>query len=206
MPKFEHAPPDTSRQSGLRLIRTPAAKPLVLVLSCQRLIGCATHWYANRTVPCEAPGCDPCDEGYPWRWHAYLTGIDPSSLEHVIIEFTARAIDPLDEYFRRHKTMRGCIIQATRASAKSNGRVLIRCKPADLAKIDLPKEPNIPKLLCHIWGLPEDAVYQRADPDGRDRIKLNKDAPSAVHHAPTPPLHMHDPGDNGEKEPTIPPG
>lgn len=200
MPKFEHAPPPQSRQSGLRLVRTPTNRPISLVLTCDRLIGCSTHWYANRTVPCEAPECRPCEEGYPWRWHAYLSGLETATLEHLLIEFTARAIDPLDEYFRRHKTMRGCLIQAQRAQQRPNARVLIRCRPADLAKFDLPRAPNVPALLCHIWGLPEDAVTTGRRQPTRDSIHIHAEGASTVHKPPHPPsrVPIPSPDDNGD--------
>lgn len=185
MPRFDPAPPEGARQSGLRLIRTPAARPIVLICTSHRITGCATHWYSQRTVPCEAPGCPACDEGFPWRWHAYLSALHPVTLEHLILELTARAVDPLQAYETAHGTLRGCQFEAARVNQKPNGRVLIRTRPADLAKIRLPEPPNIERLLCHIWGLPETAVYGRGDPDGRDRIKLNKDAPSPVHVMPS---------------------
>lgn len=181
MPNWDHSPPPDAARPGLRLTRTPAGRPFRGVVTCERLIGCATHYFNNRTIPCEAPGCAACDEGMSWRWHAYVSCIDLSSHEHVVFELTAAAASRLQEYQGRHGTLRGCDFQASRANNRHNGRVLVVTRPADLNKIALPDAPNIPAVMCHIWNIPTTAVYQRPDPDGRDRIKLNKDAPSAAH-------------------------
>lgn len=198
MPNWDHQPPADATRPGLRLTRTPPGRPFKGIVTCERLIGCATHYYNNRTIPCEAPGCPACDEGMSWRWHAYVSCIDETNHEHVIFELTAASAQRLQEYQERHGTLRGCEFLATRANNRHNGRVLIRTQPANLAKIHLPPEPDIPAVMCHIWNIPTSAAYSRPDPDGRDRIKLQKDAPSAAHaskpsfqHAKVPDGNTH---------------
>lgn len=154
MPRWSNEPPPNPRGPSLRLIRTPAAGKLTAIVTCDDLIGCNTHYWRNRTVPCEAPACDACDQGYSWRWHAYLTCLALDTNEHVILELTATAADPLFLYRETYKTLRGCMIQASRPSSTRNGRIELRTKPANQAQITLPREIDVPAALCHIWSIP----------------------------------------------------
>lgn len=87
---------------------------------------------------------------------------------------TAQAATVFQEYYERHGTLHGAAIKATRLNNRPNGRVIIHAKPADLAKINLPKCPNVAKLLCHIWNIPEPAAEESehmSRPPARD-LKL----------------------------------
>ena len=153
MPLFSNAPPTDDNQHGFRLIRTPASPPFRATVISENLVGCPTHYVANRTIPCESPHCDPCESGIGWRWHGYLLVQIQATTETVIFETTAAASKNFKAYYERHGTTRGCFFQATRANQKPNGRVLIQCKPADLAQINLPQPLDLIKLLCHIWNI-----------------------------------------------------
>ncbi|KKL63923.1 hypothetical protein LCGC14_2170260, partial [marine sediment metagenome] len=78
MPIFSHTPPDQGHGPSLRLRRTPGPGTLTATVTCERLIGCPTHFYQRRTVPCEGDACQACSEGYPWRWHGYISARDRS--------------------------------------------------------------------------------------------------------------------------------
>ncbi len=179
MPRFDsQAPPDLGR-SGYRLVRTPAAHALTAHVISDRLIGCPTHFVGNRTIPCERPSCDPCESGVPWRWHGYLAIVIDATQEIVIFETTAKASAAFVDYYERMNTTRGCHMKAQRVNGKHNGRVLIQCKPADLAKIHLPESPNVEKVLCHIWNIPENQV-NKSDSMTRppaDNIEVDRDRP-----------------------------
>lgn len=155
MPTFDSQPPKDLGRSGYRLIRTPAAHPLVGHVLSEKLVGCNTHFVGNRTIPCEPPNCDACDSGVPWRWHGYLAIVIEPTKEIAIFECTARAAECFAAYFQRYGTTRGAHFKAQRLNARSNGRVLIQAKPADLAAIHLPPPLKVEKLLCHIWNVPE---------------------------------------------------
>jgi len=73
---------------------------------------------------------------------------------------TAKASDTFTQYYERYGTIRGAAFKAYRLNQKANGRVLIQAKPADLAKVTLAPEPDVQKLLCHIWNIPENQVIQ----------------------------------------------
>jgi hypothetical protein len=182
MPIFSNEPPPDSDRPGFPLTRTPAAHAFLGIITSDDLVGCPTHFYRNRTMPCDGEGCEPCHKGYTWRWHGYFSCVDQSNHEHVIFEVTATASDPLREYRKLNDTLRGCLFKAARRGHKYNGRVIIICKPADLAGVLLPAAPNIPKILCHIWNIPSNeatvvgrshghpqVITTPADGDGRPR-------------------------------------
>lgn len=160
MPHFSNEPPPEARRPGIRLVRTPAGRPIVAVITSDDVVGTPTHFYKHRTLPCEGVDCEACRAGYPWRWHGYISCVDESTHEHVLFEFTAKASDYFKAYKKQHGTLRGCLFHAARAGQRYNAPVIIRCRPADLAGRSLPQQLNIPPLLCHIWNvaveIPED--------------------------------------------------
>lgn len=154
MPQFSSEPPQDEQRSGLRLIRTPAAAPIHGYVISNELSGCPTHFANNRTQPCETPNCPFCESGIGWRWHGYFLALIHATQETVIFEITAYTSDAFKDYFKRYGSLRGAAFKCARANGKSNGRVLAQLKPADLTRVDLPRDRNIRKLLCHIWNVP----------------------------------------------------
>ena len=154
MPHWQKEPPSLEHGLPFRLIRVPPKDTLRGVVTCLDIIGCCTHFLGNRTLPCEGPDeCKACADGYAWRWHAYVSLIKSDSLEHVILELTANASDPLRNYARLKQTVRGCYIKANRPSGRPNGRIIVSCKPTDEQRTRLPDPPNVQRILCHIWGV-----------------------------------------------------
>lgn len=177
MPNFTNGPPTQAASAGLRLVRTPPAGKLTAIITCQDLVGCPTHFYQRRTIPCESPNCAACDAGHAWRWHGYVTATDIKTNEHFIFEMTAQAAEPFTEYKARHKTLLGCLFEASRLGDHHNGRVLIRCKPANLTQINIPKAPDVIGCLCHIWNIPrpEAAIEGTCKQNARIAINRNPD-------------------------------
>jgi len=102
------------------------------------------------------------------------------SNEHVLFEVTAQASEQFTEYHKRHSTLLGCQFRAERAGGKSNGRVLIRTKPADLAKVNLPKPPDIVKALSHIWNISTRDITEQGIQKGTPRLNVQQtDKPTA---------------------------
>lgn len=170
MPNFETTPPEDIGRSGYRMVRTPTAAALTGYVLSENLTGCRTHFVGNRTIPCEAPDCDPCASGVPWRWKGYLAAMLNPSNEIVLFEITARAATVFAAYFERYGSTRGAAFKAIRVNQRANGRVLIQAKPADLEKINLPKSPDVQAVLCHIWNIPENQV---TTPDHKPRKPFN---------------------------------
>ncbi len=172
MPNFTNAPPDEGRGPALRLIRTPAPGKLIATVTCKRLVGCPTHFYQRRTIPCDNPGCPACESGHSWRWHGYVSAVNHQTHEHFIFEMTAQAAEPFTRYHERHDTLHGCIFIATRLGGHHNGRVLIQCKPQDLTGVQLPPPPDMIKSLCHIWNIPTPQVKVDGILKGNDRLRV----------------------------------
>lgn len=154
MVHWQNQPPKDQAGYAHRIVRTPPDKPLTAIVTCTDVVGCATHFISNRTVPCEGPDtCSHCADGYSWRWHGYVSALDIATLEHFLFEFTKAAADTFRNYMTLHGNMRGCYFQAKRPSARRNGRVVIACKRIDEQRHRLPDPLNVRRILCHIWNV-----------------------------------------------------
>lgn len=154
MPIWTRDPPDDASPYVFRIVRTPAASPIVGIITCDEAVGCSTHFVHHRTVPCEGPRtCPHCNEGHSWRWHGYVSAMLTPSLEHVLFEFTATASDAFKNYRLLHQRLRACRFRAYRPSKRNNGRVVIQTSPGDPNLVRLPDPPDIRRLLCHIWNV-----------------------------------------------------
>jgi len=173
MPDFTNSPPPDSHSPGISLIRTPGNRPLVAIVTSDDLVGTNTHYYHNRTTPCEGQNCPICQEGYSWRWHGYLSCVDQSSHEHVLFEMTAQASDPLRAYRKQYGSLRGCLFKATRQANRYNGRVTIQTRPADLTDKTLPRGANLTAMLCHIWNIPLPEAEITGRVKDHPRIRVN---------------------------------
>jgi len=170
MPNWSNVPPVNESTFALRIVRTPADKPLEAIVTSLEIVGCPTHFLQNRTVPCEGTDtCPHCIEGHSKRWHGYLACILVDGLEHCLFEFTKVMAQPFTTYQAVYATLRGCRFQARRPSKRHNGRVVIKCKRADEAESRLPPPPNVKKILCHIWNIQHQPAGDWQDQDPLSR-------------------------------------
>lgn len=181
MPRWSNAPPKGSDQPSFRIIRTPADKSLTAIITSPDIVGCATHFVQNRTVPCEQDDqkgivCQHCAAGHSWRWHGYLSAILTTSHEHVLFEFTGPPSDTFRNYLLHAGSLRGCLFTARRPSGRPNGRVVIACKSIDQTTLRLPAPPNIRNILSRVWNIQSDNVTPC--PSSRPPIKNSNVAPS----------------------------
>lgn len=172
MPAWTNTPPSPAAPRSLTLLRCPAGKTLSLISTSSDLIGCATHYWAGRTQPCEAEHCEPCTKGMPARWHGYLACLDPATRETYIFECTSAAAEKFLEYRNAYGTMRGMHFNARRAKNSANSRLLLQCTPADQARIRLPDEPDVAAILMMIWRLPQAAIAITPDATGSADLHL----------------------------------
>jgi len=175
MSLFTNEPPADPRGKTLTLCRTPANKPLTAICTSDQIVGCPTHYWHGRTVPCFQPSCTPCNEGMPWRWHGWVGCYLTRAHQHVLFEMTAQATEAFKSYRQSNGTLRGALFEATRPSKQANGRLLIRLRSADLSGISLPDEPNVIAILSILWNISTGEIQT-----GR----LNKDLPSMAIHTP----------------------
>lgn len=173
MPNWTSVPPTDDSHHAYTLKRTPSNRPLLAIVTSDDLLGCDTHYWGGRTVPCERPECKACQASIPYRWHGYVALWDPNTREQFLFEFTARAATALVDYRRTYGTLRGAAICAQRTKQTKNARVEIRCKPADLAKHTLPTAPDLRLALAVIWQLPHRAIDEEPGLDGRPQVRVN---------------------------------
>jgi len=167
MPIYSNTPPTDPRGRAFQIVRTPTGKPLVGIITSEDLVGCYTHFWQRRTMPCERDNCEACGNGIPFRWHCYQSAYLKTTHLHCIFECTAQAAEQFVEYREAHGTIRGCLFTASRMNYAPNARIIITTRPANLAEIQLPKPPDICKVLAILWNLPIPDV--RADRRGTKR-------------------------------------
>jgi hypothetical protein len=197
MPHYTDTPPEPDHRFNLPLRRTPTTGHITAIATTAHLLGTNTHFWGGRTVPCEDPDCEPCRQGIPFRWHAYLGAILTATLEQIIFEVTSHGVDPFIAYRATYGTLRGCLFEAHRQGSCANGRVIIRCRPADLAKLPLPAEPDLVAILAKIWNLPTTALDAPVHSDGVADVQLN---PAPVHRMRDILNEGRRPHENGRKK------
>ena len=63
MPHFSSNVPVDPRGPAYPIVRTPISRPLVAIVTSPNLVGCYTHYWKGRTIPCEGPECPLCMAG-----------------------------------------------------------------------------------------------------------------------------------------------
>jgi hypothetical protein len=132
----------------------------------------------------------------PRRWHAYLSAWTSQPAYHYLLELTRNAIDPLLLYRKDHGTIRGCYYEARRSGPAKNSRLLLTCRPADLAGLHLPPEPNLIHCLAVIWSLPAAAIRVAGADDRAAEAVVSHAVATAAATAPT--ILQSRPRSNGE--------
>lgn len=165
MPNWSHAPPPDPRGPSLPILRTPPNGTINAIVTSDDLIGCNTHFWRGHTVPCEAPECDACLNGMPYRWHGYIAAFKASTSVHMIFEFTAQACEAFRTYRRAHGTLRGCQFIASRWGSKPNGRVVIKTQPSGMPPNLIPTAPDLTRCMAIVWNIP----FQDVTLDGIQR-------------------------------------
>ncbi len=175
MPTYSDRPPAPDAERALPIRRTPANGQLVAAVTSPELIGTNTHFFGGHTVPCEAPDCEACGKGVPWRWHGYVAAIQAQTRMHFIFEFTAQAGEIFRDFYKLNSTLRGCVFCAERMHHRANGRVILSCKPGDLAQLNLPAPPDLEACLAIIWHVPKGATDVARDEHGQPHIHIDPD-------------------------------
>lgn len=158
MPNWSSEIPKEEKAYGFDLRRTPPDKALNAICIQEDLIGVFTHFFHGRTTPCEGTACDACAANQPARWHGYVAAFDPRTHEQFIFEFTLKPASAFKVYRDTYGTLRGCLFDAYRPKRTKNSRVVIRCKPVDLTKIQIPQPIDLVRALSTVWQLPWDAM------------------------------------------------
>jgi len=170
VPNWTNDPPATSSDFSFRLVRVPAFKTLRAIILCTHLTGCRTHFFKGHTIPCEEKGCEACDQGLYYRWHAYVPAVCQPGGEKIILELTAQAAEQLQPSLDEYRTLRGIEIVAERPAKRPNGRIRITCAPGLRPETSLPHCPNVILTMQHIWGLDDTMLASTPSKFGSNRI------------------------------------
>lgn len=181
MPTFSHDIPKEEKSYGFDLRRTPADKPLEAICIQEDVIGCFTHFYRCRTMPCEGAECPACADNQPSRWHGYVACFDPKNHDQFLFEFTLKPAAAFKQFRDTYNTLRGCHFHAYRPKRTKNARIVIRCKPADLTRITIPEPIDMVRALCVIWQLPANAFSEREAMDQHETIAADSNALDAMY-------------------------
>jgi hypothetical protein len=171
MPTWRNDLPTEQKHMGFDIRRTPQAGAVHGIITADDILVCDTHFFHGRTSPCERPqtdhpstdcvgSCPACAQAIPYRSHVYISCFDANRHEHFIFECTTHAAKPLAEYRAANKTLRGCILHATRPKGAKNSRVVIETNTANLAKLTIPAPPDLTLALSIIWRLAKNAISE----------------------------------------------
>ena len=106
MLQFSSQPPMESTRSAFRLVRTPSKGKLALFITSDSLLGCWTHFFGGRTVPCTGDKCEACQALASTRWHGYVAALEVKTAEPVVFEITGGGAEQLAAYRAKHGTLR----------------------------------------------------------------------------------------------------
>jgi hypothetical protein len=153
---FQRRPSEGVKPQQWRIKRCGATEKLIGVCLSHDIFGCYTHWYRGRTMPCvDEKTCEACLQGVEKRWHSWFAGMLRNSEEKLIIEITARSVEPFDTFFCEHRTLRGANFELSRPSSRKNGKVHVRLKMSAVPSEQLPKAGGLEQMLLRMWEVPE---------------------------------------------------
>jgi len=190
-PNWINRPPVPTEFAGLRLIRVGTAKHFEAIITSDHMIGCLTHFYKRRTIPCTAPDCQADCDGVPARWHGYLSVLCTRTRTHYVLELTALAAVPVAEFDDAKGSLRGAMLDATRLGNKPNGPVSCVISPSSADLRTLPRAVHLERFLATIWHLnpAREDVGPNPPPGPNIRNSLLADPPTSSTEPLRFPLH-----------------
>lgn len=193
MGDWESTPPATDSMGGVRLVRTPASGAARGIILSDELIGRATHYDGRRTVPCAKLNCEMCTKGLPWRWHGYVALWLITQQERVILELTAQSSQRLVDHHKTYGSLRGFDLMVCRPKGKTNSRIQVVLGLKRQPETLLPPCPDVPTIMCYIWGVApapgqdvrniigrREIVLEPQNHEGNGRPSLSRDGVSGA--------------------------
>jgi hypothetical protein len=165
MPHWTNNAPDEADRYTATLIRVKPGRPIRGICASPHMLGCWTHWFGGRTIPCDQPDCIPCESQTSRRWHAYLHLWSPASHHSAILEITALAARELEPYIEQHHTLRGAEIDVQRSNQRPNSPLIIVARPADLQRFQLPEPLDIIAAMSRMWEVNVSRAKRLTTPD-----------------------------------------
>ncbi|WLD12649.1 hypothetical protein [Planctellipticum variicoloris] len=163
MPEFTWSNrPSELPHSNIPILRVKPGFPIRGTILSHDIQGAELH-FGGRSVPHTDPSdlCDGCQRGQPRRWEGYLALWSQGKGSIGVLAIPPGAVPQFAAYLELHGTLRGAVLVATRAGNKPNGRIVAEIARGELAMNQLPREPDVCRILAHIWGLDRTEVSQR---------------------------------------------
>lgn len=152
---FQRRPDEGIKPKQWRLRRCRAGERLVGMCLSGDVIGGYTHWFRGRTIPCLGDElCEACPQAIAKRWHAWFGALINKQTERVIIEITLGAMQPFDEWRRKHTTLRGAIFELSRKDSRANGELFVKLRHSNSELVDVPHCEHLREMLFRMWEVP----------------------------------------------------
>jgi hypothetical protein len=111
------------------------------------------HFWNNRTIGCTGDECEACGKNRAKFWEGYFAALQANTLARLIVRVTEKIGGQINLWLANHKTMRGAQLELDRPSRTPNGRIRLQIAEGLADVPDRIVEPDMHKLLCHIWRL-----------------------------------------------------
>lgn len=159
---FQDEPQAEASGQMYRIVRTPKKGNLSGILLSERHIGAPTHYWGGRTIICRKLTCPACKEGNAPRWYGYAPLWSVKSKAIAIVEWTAKAHEPIKNWLTEHGNFLGCQLSLERVGNKANGRLHARICSGDYSKELLPEPADIKAMLLTMWGVTPEQQQEMA--------------------------------------------
>lgn len=167
-PLFARRPAEILEGRNLDIVRVPQGRMVTGIMLSHDSIGCYTHWWGGRTVPCYQQNCKACADGGEKRWCSWLAVRNRGGGAILMLELPSAASAETYRFFREVRTFRGWGYQMQRVGKRANARLRIKWDDHRHDPATLPKAPCLAPILRNMWRVPDGALLSTPD----DRINI----------------------------------
>lgn len=160
---FAEAPLPQGQPRFVRLVSPKVGQDERVVSHSSRLYGIWTHWLCGRTHPCLSPvlPCPGCAEFNPRRWKGYLAGWSYTHHCRCLAEFPADTVRATVSLRDPGVSLRGAALLMRRIGPNPNSCVVARVTLSAEAIRTSDPDPDVPALLCRLWGVEIPAAHHQ---------------------------------------------
>lgn len=153
--EWEDSPSAEQRVRRWTIVRAPEKGKASFLCLSGKLVGCRTHFFGNRTVPCLGRLCAACEAGKEWEWHGYLACVRGGTKAREIVEIRGAVGGQIHDEYCKRRSLRGMMFSLRRNEQRSNGRVVVDFTGwADDMK-QYEEVEGLRKILCTMWRVDE---------------------------------------------------
>lgn len=139
---------------GIQLIRCPPKGLRSAFVISHQPVTVPTHWWGGRTTPCvksDDKPCPACEKQTRIDFKTYMfICLDPPG-RPLLLELPPPATRTFREWFKTHRTLRGCRFALARRGGRPKGQVISDTLDTTAALCPLPTAPSLMETLCRIW-------------------------------------------------------